>query len=128
MWLEDACEANGIGITTYRRWLLVPAFRALVKKAEGTLQRNCLTSIGVGSDGWQGSAWIMERRFPSKWAVRIKRALMDREDELYRRLRDGLTPERYLEVVRVLAGQDEEGAPEGGGESGAVDDAAREAA
>jgi transposase len=114
LFAEASCEAHGIGTTTYHRWMAENhAFRAIIKASERRIQHTCLSRIKEGGEGWQGSAWIMERRFPKRWAMRVKSAILDREDELYRLLKDGLDEATYAKVIHVLAGESEEGTPEG---------------
>lgn len=111
LYVESICPAYGIDVTTFYRWLRTrPEFRQAIKMAEAELQGACLGTIASGTEGWQGSAWIMERRFPRLWSMRVKAAILDHEDELHRRLRNGLSEAAYIEVMRVLSGDGETGA------------------
>lgn len=110
LFAEAVCEAEGIDPSTYRRWLAdKPEFRTLIKRAEADQQREALARIRAGGEGWQSSAWFMERRYQREWALRVKQAIADAEDEAFRRLRDGLDEPTYLRVLAVLAGEEDKG-------------------
>ena len=95
-----AAEAARVGRTTLFRWLKDGAagaepyasFTAKVREAEGELEKELVTIIkGHSADSWQAAAWLLERKWQKRWAIR-----RDRQD------RDAapLTPE---ETARLIA-------------------------
>lgn len=113
IFLVRTAMAHGVTQQTVWNWANTDhEFFVALRKAEIELQRECLGTIEAGAEGWQGSAWLLERRFSREWSHRVKAAIMDREDELLRKLRDGLSHETFLEVLRVFAGDGTEGAGE----------------
>ena len=70
--IEVACQHAGISSSTYYRLRdaakdavggKLKAWWDGLKKAEADCQVLCMTAIQGGEKGWQGKAWIMERRF-----------------------------------------------------------------
>ena len=79
--IEDACDYAGIVKQTYYNWLnkdvetikdevakknFVDYLDAL-KKAQSECQMYCLDFI-MKDKSWQSKAWLLERRFPDRWA------------------------------------------------------------
>jgi len=68
--IETALDAVGIVRSTYDRWKQKHReFREDIKKALGMSVINLLTEIQADKS-WQSKAWILERRFPQKFAKR----------------------------------------------------------
>ncbi len=77
-----AAEAARVGRTTLFRWLKDGAtgaepyasFLAKVREAEGELEKELLGIIkGHSANSWQAAAWILERKFQKRWAIRKDR-------------------------------------------------------
>ena len=79
--IVDACEYAGISEKTYYNWLnkntdeikdeeerkKFVQFLQDVKKAQSECQMYCLDFI-MKDKSWQSKAWVLERRFPDRWA------------------------------------------------------------
>lgn len=79
--IEDACEYAGITKKTYYNWLNKDItqikddeerkkflhFLHNIKKAQSECQMYCLDFI-MKDKSWQSKAWLLERRFPDRWA------------------------------------------------------------
>ena len=77
----DACEYAGISEQTYYNWLNKDVksianeedkkkyleFLESLKKAQSECQMYCLDFI-MKDKSWQSKAWVLERRFPDRWA------------------------------------------------------------
>jgi hypothetical protein len=75
-----AAQASGIGATTFYRWQAEnEAFRESVKTAAAIAECESVGYVRAGEQGWQGSAWYLERRYPDRWAQdrKKKRVEMD---------------------------------------------------
>jgi transposase len=79
--IVDACEYAGISEKTYYNWLnkntdeikdeeerkKFVQFLQNIKKAQSECQMYCLDFI-MKDKSWQSKAWLLERRFPDRWA------------------------------------------------------------
>lgn len=79
--INDACEYAGISEQTYYNWLNKDVssikneedkkkyleFLESLKKAQSECQMYCLDFI-MKDKSWQSKAWVLERRFPDRWA------------------------------------------------------------
>jgi len=79
--IVDACEYAGISEKTYYNWLNKDTdeikdeeerkkfvqFLQDIKKAQSECQMYCLDFI-MKDKSWQSKAWVLERRFPDRWA------------------------------------------------------------
>jgi len=78
----DSCEYAGISEKTYYNWLnkdietikdageqkkFFIQFLQNIKKAQSECQMYCLDFI-MKDKSWQSKAWLLERRFPDRWA------------------------------------------------------------
>lgn len=75
---NTAITVVGIHKDTYYEWLkkgeagedgYVDFFEA-VEAASAEAEREALAVVRRGNEGWQSSAWFLERRFPSRFAKR----------------------------------------------------------
>ncbi len=57
-----------------------------------------------GADLWQAKAWMLERRFASRWCARVKQQVAEHVDALTEKLK--ADPELHRKVVDVLADQE----------------------
>ena len=83
-------------------------FLQAVKKAESEGEATLLGEIrsaqagipGVqGADVWQAKAWILERRFPKRWAARVRQAVTEELDAFTDRLQRRLDDVTYRKVL-----------------------------
>lgn len=57
-------------------------------------------STGVhGADVWQARAWVMERRWPKRWAQRVRQAVTEELDAFTDRLQRRLDDATYRKVL-----------------------------
>lgn len=109
---ETAAQAAGVHRNTIRNWLQrgeageepFAEFLCAVEKAEAIAERRLLKLIRKRFDGWQACAWIMERRWPSRWSGRVRVTVSDHVDALTSKLR--ADPELHRKVLDVLADQE----------------------
>lgn len=80
------------------------SFLCAVEKAEAIGERRLLRNIRKGVDGWQSQAWIMERRWPSRWSGRVRVTVSEHVDQLTAKLK--ADPELHRKVLDVLASQE----------------------
>lgn len=57
-----------------------------------------------GADLWQATAWILERRFASRWCARVKQQVTENVEALTSKLK--ADPELHRKVVDVLASEE----------------------
>lgn len=71
--IAQACLAAGVSARTFREWKKVsPPLSAALKKAESEFELKHIQNINVhASESWQASAWILERKFPERYAKRV---------------------------------------------------------
>lgn len=80
-YLEVACQAAGVTSRLVRHYRKMwedgdPSvshlddFFSALKKALALAESSSLRRIRSGVEGWQGSAWFLERRYPKRWAKR----------------------------------------------------------
>ena len=79
--IDDACAYAGIVKQTYYNWLNKDVesikdeatkknfidFLDSLKKAQSECQMYCLDFL-MKDKSWQSKAWVLERRFPDRWA------------------------------------------------------------
>ncbi len=77
--IRVACQAAGIGLTTFKSWMIrgkstaeidapFRAFRAALKKARSHGETYALGIIQAAMpDHWQAAAWFLERSKPRRW-------------------------------------------------------------
>lgn len=64
-----AAQACGIGRETVRRWMHDnEEFRAALNTARAEAMAESIKFIRSGAQGWQGSAWYLERTYPALYA------------------------------------------------------------
>lgn len=68
-----ACDASGIGETTFYEWQKEdPEFARDLKAAEGAGCEELLERIRLAShENWTAAAWILERRYPQLYGRRV---------------------------------------------------------
>lgn len=74
-----AAQCAGVGVSTYKVWVQradkgeepYASFLAEVKDAEATAERALLGLIRKHAvETWQAAAWLLERRYPKRYALR----------------------------------------------------------
>lgn len=113
-YVETAAAAAGVCKDTLYEWLKRGAkeprsvygeFSDAVQRAQAQAEVDAVRTIdqaGKDPKHWQARAWRLERTNPKKFSVRVKMALREQEEAFIERLRDGLPPEVFEHVLRVL--------------------------
>ena len=66
---EESAALEDISCDCIQRWRKGnPEFRATIKKAEAQRLKLRLAKIERGESGWQGTAWALERIYPTRFA------------------------------------------------------------
>jgi hypothetical protein len=111
MYRETAARCAGICERTFYNWLErgesgeapYAVFLQAVKKTEAEAERDIVRTVRAGAEGWQSKAWIAERRWPKRWAARVRTAVTEEldayTDRLAKRL-DEATMKRVLDASR----------------------------
>ena len=68
--LNDSFVCDLVGITreTLVQWRKNARFSYTIKSAEASRLQQRLRRIESGADGWQGTAWFVERKYPREWS------------------------------------------------------------
>ncbi len=110
-------ERGATGEAPYAEFLQV--LKAAESDAEDMLLseiRNAQPGVtgpgGHGADLWQAKAWIMERRWPKRWAQRVRQAVTEELESFTDRLQKKLDEDTYR---RVLDASREDAPGEGAG-------------
>jgi hypothetical protein len=62
------CDLVGITCETLGQWRKNREFSLAIKTAEAARLQKRLQRIESGQEGWQGTAWFVERKYPRDWA------------------------------------------------------------
>jgi hypothetical protein len=65
---QEAADVAGIDDLTITRWRKIPSFCRDIKFAISARLLLRLKRIEAGEDGWQGTAWTLERMYPTRFA------------------------------------------------------------
>jgi hypothetical protein len=100
------CLLAGIGRTQFYAWLKANrTFRTAVKRAEGTVERRWMGLIEKAARDpkhWTAAAWLMERRWPEKYALRMARMIEAEREAMLAELRKSVDEKTFVEVARAL--------------------------
>lgn len=111
LYRETAARCAGICERTFYAWLSrgeageapFDEFLQAVKKTEAEAERDIVVTVRAGGEGWQSKAWIAERRWPKRWAARVRTAVTEEldayTDRLAKRL-DEATMKKVLDASR----------------------------
>jgi hypothetical protein len=66
--IDEAASLAGISDMTPTTWRRDPEFIGKIKNAVSTRLAMRLSKIESGADGWQGTAWLLERLYPSRFS------------------------------------------------------------
>lgn len=78
--VDAACAAAGIDRATFYRWMKAAedgnvaysGFRDQIKRALADCENSLVAGIRLaGKTNWTALAWLLERRFPSRWAKNL---------------------------------------------------------
>ncbi len=112
----SACSAAGIHRDTLNGWEIRGAageepfksFSDALQTAEAEAEAKLLAEIrtaqpGIpgfsGADLWTAKAWILERRWPKRWAARVRQAVTEEIDAFTDRLQRRLDDATYRKVI-----------------------------
>lgn len=115
MYRVVAAQLAGIGERTLYLWLEkgeageapYADFLHAVKTAEAHAELEVVRAVRAGEDGWQSKAWVAERRWPKRWAARVRTAVTEELDAYAERLAkrlDEATMQKVLDASREDAG------------------------
>jgi hypothetical protein len=111
---HEAAAVVGINRDTLRVWRQDPQFTSAIEKADAERLRKRINRIEDGQPGWQGSAWLLERKDPQRFSrpeIQLNQALAIQNNiydkEAYEVLND---PVNKRVLYQILHGK----APEGG--------------
>jgi hypothetical protein len=65
---EEASLLAGVNPDTMTEWRKDPEFSGAIKRATAERLLMRLERIEAGEQGWQGTAWALERRYPARFA------------------------------------------------------------
>jgi hypothetical protein len=65
---DEAASIADINADTLAQWKKDPTFSEKIKNAVSTRLAMRLSKIESGTDGWQGTAWLLERLYPSRFS------------------------------------------------------------
>lgn len=128
---ETAAHLAGVTRRTLNNWeqrgetgeAPYAEFFLAIKKAEAEAEDTLLGEIraaqpavsgpgGAGADLWQARAWVMERRWPSRWGGRVRATVNDELAAVLKRIEAKLDPETFAKVVDATR-EDDAGASGG---------------
>lgn len=135
-WLESAAAYAGVAKHTVHEWLRKGRreetgrhreFRTAIDKAVAQSELGHLTNITAMAKGraaqtdaagnvvrkelgpdWKASAYYLEKRFPKRYGPQL-RIIDDEQTRFLDRLRAGLSPELFEQVLAVGLGEDSQG-------------------
>ena len=106
---EVACKYAGISVMTAWRWRKkgeasksgkYVEFVKAIKKAEAEFEAETLGTIKKASfETWQAAAWMLERRFPQRWA---KREYIENKNEHTFPLPREISPDEMEEAEKII--------------------------
>jgi hypothetical protein len=60
---------------------------AAIEKAESTGESELLSQVEKAKPGWQSKAWMLERRWPHRWAARVRTVIAEEVEGLEKKLK-----------------------------------------
>lgn len=115
LWPDRAAEMHGIKSGTMRKERKIdPAFSTAIKEAEAAAESAVLSRILRHMEKqWTAAAWMLERRWPERWAKREVQPPPNRDDA--RKLLDDIRAIKALEEsVTHATPTNQAPAPQGG--------------
>ncbi len=111
---EVAAAAAGVHRQTVGSWMQKGAegvepyasFMTAVIEVEAAVEADMVRAIRTAEGGkdakpWQATAWLLERRFPTRWSGRVKHHVAEEIDTLMAKLK--AHPKLHEEVLLVLS-------------------------
>jgi predicted site-specific integrase-resolvase len=112
-YLEVAAAAAGIHRTTLHRWMRLGReqkrgryrrFLNAVEKAQAEAESRGVALIAkAASEDWRAAAWQLERRAPQRYGARVQISVQEELGSALDRLKRGLAPDVYEQVLTLLA-------------------------
>lgn len=112
-YIETAALMAGITKVSVYNWLkkgraakggMYREFFNAIERAQAAAENRSVLLIGrAANDQWQAAAWMLERKFPAKWGLRVQVTVREELAAALARLQERLTPDEYEKVVAVLS-------------------------
>ena len=96
---QFVCDLVRIDVQTLCDWRNTrPEFAHAIKSEEAARLQKRLRRIQAGEDGWQGTAWFVERKYPREWSR--PELQINQQFNIVNQIKDEPVPE--LELIRML--------------------------
>ena len=99
---DEAAAFAGISDMTLTTWRRDPEFLGKIKNAVSTRLAMRLSRIESGTDGWQGTAWLLERLYPSRFSrPEVQISLQNNFNQTVNALSITIAPQEIREIEAV---------------------------
>lgn len=78
-------------------------FNCAMERAEARAESTLLEVVKVADAGWQGSAWLLERRWASRWSQRVRTVVAEEVASLTESVRKSCDEDTYRKVVDAVS-------------------------
>jgi hypothetical protein len=96
---DEAASLAGISDVTLTTWRKNPEFLRKIKNAVSTRLAMRLSKIESGADGWQGTAWLLERLYPSRFSrPEVQISLQNTSNQTTNALTIVISKEEYQQI------------------------------
>ena len=96
---DEATSIAGISDLTLTTWRKDPEFLRKIKTAVAIRLAMRLAKIESGADGWQGTAWLLERLYPTRFSKpEIQISLSNSFNQTVNALSITISPEEAKEI------------------------------
>ncbi len=107
LYRETAAQLAGVHRNTLLNWQArgesgeapYEEFLCAIKKAEAEAERATITRVRGGGEGWQSSAWLAERRWPSRWSGRVRLTVNEELSAVLDKIRAKLDDDTFAKVI-----------------------------
>jgi hypothetical protein len=101
---DEAASLAGISDMTLTTWRRDPEFLGKIKNAVSRRLAMRLSRIETGADGWQGTAWLLERLYPTRFSKpEIQISLSNSFNQTVNALSITISPEEAKEIEAKAA-------------------------
>lgn len=108
---QTACALAGIHRHTLQNWekwgeegkAPYADFLAAMQRAEATAETSLVEVVKVAATGWQGSAWLLERRWANRWSQRVRTVVAEEVANLTESVRKSCDADTYRKVVDAVS-------------------------
>src|SRR6516164_268008 len=101
---DEAASLAGVSDMTLTTWRRDPAFLGKIKNAVSTRLAMRLSRIESGANGWQGTAWLLERLYPTRFSKpEIQISLNNSFNQTVNALSITISPEEAKEIEAQAA-------------------------